>query len=92
MKELVIALVIGTTLVAPAWAAPKTVVLSVPGMNCASCPVTVKTVLKKVDGVSDIDVAYKQKEVTVTFDDTKTKIEALTQATTEAGYPSHPKN
>lgn len=92
MKHFVTALILGATLASPAWAAPKTVILSVPGMNCASCPVTVKTALKKVDGVSGIDVAYKQKEVTVTFDDAKTEIEALTQATTEAGYPSHPKN
>lgn len=86
MKHFVTALILGATLSSLAWAAPQTVVLSVPGMNCASCPLTVKTALKKVAGVSDIDVAYKQKEVTVTFDDTKTKIEALTQATTEAGY------
>jgi len=26
----------------PAWAAPQTVTLSVPGMTCAACPVTVK--------------------------------------------------
>lgn len=92
MKHFAIALVIGAALASHAYASPQTVVLSVPGMNCPSCPVTVKTALKKVDGVSDIDVAYKQKEVTVTFDDAKTKVEALTQATTEAGYPSHPKN
>lgn len=92
MKHLTIALIFGATLASPAWAEPYTVVLSVQGMTCTSCPLTVKAALKKVDGVSDVDVAYKHKEVTVTFDDTMTTIEALTQATTEAGYPSHPKN
>lgn len=92
MKHFAIALLIGATLASPAWASPQTVVLSVPGMTCTSCPLTVKAALKKVDGVSEIDVAYKPKEVTVTFDDTKTKIGELTKATADAGYPSHPKN
>ncbi len=75
-------------LTAPAWASPKTVTLNVRGMTCAACPITVKKALEKVSGVSKIDVQYEKKQVVVTFEDTKTNIDALVKATTNAGYPS----
>ena len=72
----------------PALAALQTVTLSVPGMTCAACPFTVKAALDRVEGVSSVDVRYEERDARVTFDDAKTSIEALTQATTNAGYPS----
>ena len=75
-------------LAGPAWAAPKTVTLAVPGMNCSACPITVKKALTKVPGVSKVDVHLEKREAVVTFDDAKTNAEALTKATTDAGYPS----
>ncbi|ERS81939.1 mercury resistance system periplasmic binding protein MerP [Halomonas sp. G15] len=72
----------------PAMAALQTVTLSVPGMTCAACPITVKAALNKVDGVSQIDVSYPDREAVVTFDDAKTTVEALLQATANVGYPS----
>lgn len=72
----------------PALAAMQTVTLSVPGMTCAACPITVKAALNKVEGVSQVDVSYPDREAVVTFDDATTSVEALTQATTNAGYPS----
>jgi mercuric ion binding protein len=74
--------------VVPAWAAPQTVTLSVPGMTCAACPITVKRALSRVSGVDKIDVSLEKKEAVVTFDDTKTSVAALTKATENAGYPS----
>lgn len=73
---------------APAHAATQTVTLSVPGMTCITCPITVKAALSKVQGVSNIEVKYAQREAVVTFDDAKTSIPKLTLATTNAGYPS----
>ncbi|MEX2327118.1 MAG: mercury resistance system periplasmic binding protein MerP [Pseudomonadales bacterium] len=66
----------------------QTVTLSVPSMNCAACPLTVKAALKKVAGVSQVEVSYSNREAVVTFDDTSTSLEVLTEATTNAGYPS----
>lgn len=80
--------VILAALVAPAWSATKTVTLSVPNMNCAACPITVKKALIKVDGVAKVDVSLDKREALVTFDDTKAAIGQLTRATTDAGYPS----
>lgn len=76
------------TFAAPAWAAPRTVVLSVPGMDCSACPITVKKALKKVSGVSAVDVTFKTREARVTFDDGKTTVSALLLATKRAGYPA----
>lgn len=79
-----------TLLSMPAWAAMQTVTLSVPGMTCAACPITVTVALNQVSGVSQVEVSYADLEAVVTFDDTRTSVEALTQATTNAGYPSTP--
>lgn len=73
---------------APAWAAANTVTLAVPGMTCAACPITVTKALSKVEGVDQVAVALEKREVVVTFDDAKTDIQKLTQATENAGYPS----
>ena len=77
-----------TTLAAPSFAGTKTVVLDVPTMYCEVCPITVKKAMSKVPGVSFVEVSYEKKEATVTFDDAKASIEALTKATSNAGYPS----
>lgn len=87
MKKLFVSLIL-VALTAPVWAASQTVTLSVPGMTCAVCPITVKKALSGVDGVSKIGVSYEKLEAVVTFDDAKTSIQKLTKATENAGYPS----
>ena len=82
MKKSLIAAVLFTLFSLPALAAQQTVTLSVPGMTCSACPITVKAALKRVDGVSAVDVRYEERDATVTYDDEKTSVEALTQATT----------
>lgn len=91
MKKLfaILALV---TVAAPIWATTQTVTLSVPGMTCAACPITVKKALSKVEGVSKTDVTFEKREAIVTFDDSKTTIQKLTKATENAGYPSSVKH
>lgn len=76
------------TTVTPLWAASQTVTLSVPGMTCAACPLTVKKALSRVAGVHQVDVSYPKLEAVVTFDDAKTNIQKLTEATAKAGYSS----
>lgn len=90
MKKLFAAAVVSllTILCTSAWAASKTVTLSVPGMTCAACPITIKKALTDVDGVTAAEVSFDKKEAVVTFDDTKTDVSTLIEATTDAGYPS----
>ena len=47
-----------------------------------------KRSLTKVGGVSKADVSLEKAEALITFDDTKTSVEALLKATKAAGYPS----
>ncbi len=73
---------------ATALADTKTVTLSVPGMDCAACPITVKKALSRVPGVSQVSASFERKEAVVTYDDSKASVDALTKATANAGYPS----
>ena len=88
MKKLLPVVALIAAFSAPAWAAMQTVTLSVPGMACAACPLTVKQSLNKVKGVSQTEVSYEKKKAVVSFDDAKTNVQALTKATADAGYPS----
>jgi mercuric ion binding protein len=69
-------------------AANRTVVLTIPTMDCATCPITIRMALMRVAGVSKAKVSYGRREARVTFDDSKTNIAALTDATKNVGYPS----
>jgi len=73
-------------------AAERTVTLAVKNMYCAACPHTVKASLEAVPGVATAVVSYEDKTATVTYDDARTDVKALTAATTNAGYPSAPKS
>ncbi len=88
MNRLIIVLALSTALSTPAWAATQTVTLSVTGMTCAACPITIKKALNKVEGVENIKVNLEEKTALITFDDAKTNVEALLEATKNAGYPS----
>ncbi|MFO6202654.1 cation transporter, partial [Pseudomonas aeruginosa] len=55
MKKLLAALAL-IAVVSPVWAASQIITLSVPGMTCAACPITVKKALTKVEGVTKAEV------------------------------------
>jgi mercuric ion binding protein len=75
-----------------AFAGEKTVTLAVKNMYCAACPHTVKSSLEAVPGVLKATVSFKEQTAVVTYDDTKADVNALTNATTKAGYPSAPRS
>ena len=87
MKSMIIAMLLMASL-SDVWAAQQSVILSVPGMNCAACPITIKKALETVDGMTAVTFNLERKQVAVTFDDTRTTTAKLVQATTDAGYPS----
>ncbi len=70
-------------------AAEQSIVLSIPGMNCSVCPITVKKSLQKIKGVKVVNVIYESKIVEVSYDDQLTNINILQEATNNAGYPSY---
>ncbi len=71
-----------------AMAMDRTVTLAVKNMYCSACPYIVKKSLAAVPGVESVEVSYAKKTATVTYDDQKAKLAALTAATRKAGYPS----
>lgn len=66
----------------------ETVTLSVPNMSCVTCPITVRKALERVPGVVKAEASLEDKTATVTFDESKTDVSALIEATTNVGYPS----
>lgn len=64
------------------------VLLSIPKMNCSTCPILIKKVLGSVDGVHNVTVNLEQKTATIDFDGTKTSIDTITTTTENVGYPS----
>jgi mercuric ion binding protein len=89
MKTLFASLIL--VIASPVLAAPQTITLSVPGMTCAACIITIKKALTKVDGVAKAEVSFEKREAVVTFDDAKASVQSLTKATENAGYPSRVK-
>lgn len=75
-------------LASPALAGETTVTLAVRNWYCAACPHVIKQSLAAVPGVTNVTVSDKTNTASVTFDDTKANVNALTEATTRAGYPS----
>jgi mercuric ion binding protein len=69
-------------------APPQTATLAVENMTCGTCPIVVKKALERVPGVSSTTVDFDKKMATVTFDPDKANSAKLTQATTDAGFPS----
>lgn len=72
----------------PANGERRSVQLDVRGMNCGTCPITVRLALRKVPGVLDAKVTLDPPIAEVTYEDAKTNAEHLTRATAGAGFPS----
>ena len=72
----------------PAWAEMRTVTLTISNMVCQLCVMTVERSLTRIDGVTKVEVSLEKAEAVVTFDDAKTNVKALTDATRQEGFPS----
>lgn len=75
---------------APPSVSEQKVTFVVENMSCALCPVTVRTAMERVPGVKSVEVDFKAKTATATFDPSVTTAEAIAAASTNAGYPARP--
>jgi mercuric ion binding protein len=66
----------------------QTVQLTVPTMDCATCPITIKAALSKVPGVSKVQVSYAKREAIIVYDDARATLADLKKATEDVGYPA----
>jgi mercuric ion transport protein len=64
----------------------QTVELSISGMTCAACEVHVTHELKKLSGIIECFVSYKNKNAIISFDFSKTSIKDITSAINATGY------
>ena len=60
--------------------------LAVSGMSCASCGVTVRLALRRLDGVFGVNVDAAHGRVVVQYDPAKVTPDRLAQAISDAGY------
>lgn len=67
----------------------QTQVFKVEKMTCAACPITVKTAIRRLEGVRSVEVDFQSKTATVVFDPASTTTARIAQASADAGYPAH---
>ena len=60
--------------------------ISVPGMNCPSCPYIVEAAIADVDGVKSVVANNVLRTALVVFDDEAATTDQIIEATTNAGY------
>lgn len=58
--------------------------ISIEGMSCQHCVMSVKKALDRLDGVTSSEVAIGSAKVT--YDDTRTGIQEIAKAVQDAGY------
>lgn len=66
----------------------QVVTLDIQNMSCPLCQFTIKKALRNVKGVHRVTVDYDSKTAEVSFDPRQTQIQALINASTDAGYPA----
>lgn len=66
----------------------QSAMLEVKGMTCASCPLTVKQVLKKQPGVREASVDFKSQTALVKFDPETIQPAQLAKAVSDFGFPT----
>jgi len=57
-------------------------------MTCATCPISVKKVMKRVDGVQSVEIDFETKIATVNYDPAITTPAEIAAASTNVGYPA----
>ena len=87
-KSLLTPFVLVVFMASSAVAAERSVMLEIQNMTCPLCPLTIKKALSKVAGVRQVEIDYEKKLARITFDDVETTAEKLTEAITDAGFPS----
>jgi len=64
----------------------QVVTLDVHGMTCSGCEFNVKSALKKLDGVQDVDASYEDAAAVVKYDPEKVQLDQLIESVNSTGY------
>jgi mercuric ion binding protein len=57
-------------------------------MTCATCPITVRKAIQRVDGVKEVTVDYDSKTATVTYDSSLTDTKLISDSSSNVGFPA----
>jgi mercuric ion binding protein len=57
-------------------------------MTCATCPISVRKAMLRVDGVKSVDVDFDAKTAVVVYDPAVTAPAEIAAASTAVGYPA----
>lgn len=68
--------------------AERQATFAIENMTCATCPITVRRAMSRVDGVKSVSVDFDAKTASVVFDPSKTTVAIIAAASTNAGYPA----
>jgi mercuric ion binding protein len=87
MKNFLLAL-LATVLAGAIYATPavKKSCFEVEGMTCAACPLTVKTAVKKLEGIQKVTASLEDRSAVVEFDSDKTTTDAIKNMIDSVGY------
>ena len=66
----------------------QSITLSVPGMDCPSCPYMIEQSVLFVDGVQSAEAELKTRTCIVVYDDAIASVEDILSATADIGYKS----
>lgn len=64
----------------------REITLPILGMTCASCANTIEKFVKKLDGVNEVSVNFATEKARVVYDSSSTRISAIKDAISKAGY------
>lgn len=67
----------------------RTVTFEVQKMTCATCPLTVRKAMQRVDGVKSVSVDFNSKTAIVTFDRNSTTATEIADASADVGFPAN---
>ena len=74
-------------LLVPSWALGKsTACFKVEGMTCPTCSLTIKTAVKKLNGIGEISISEENKLAKIIFDESQTNKDQIKEKIDLAGY------
>ena len=57
-------------------------------MTCATCPITVRKAMQRVDGVKEVSVDFDTRTAKVIYDASLTDVKEIGEASSNVGFPA----
>ena len=87
-KLVMLVFVLTVTGISAANQSMSTATFEVEKMTCATCPITVRKAMQRVEGVSEVQVDFESKSATVTYDSSTTTAQEIADASSNVGFPA----